>query len=298
MSRFLPPAPSTGGGGFYGIVVKDDLTTLITDSIEFAGGDFDVSASGDGALVELDASVGGGGAANPGFYGVIFKETETGGAVFKDDQLNVDSNFFYLSSDGSGKPILSFTQPDLGTIAKTFSSSTEWVFNHNLNSSPLIWDTFNGAKESIIPDKVDVSELNTAYFYFADAVAGSAIITTGTGFVISGGKSYALTVENPTSSEDISWFFTDVAITVNKIVSVLRGTSPTVTFNVTHDPHRGLLGNDLFSSNQVASSTSTGDSLVPDNDNTIPANSFVWVETSANSGTVNEWNLTAFFTED
>lgn len=125
MSRFLPPVPSEDGGGFYGIVVKDDITTVITDSIEFLGADFDVSASGDGALVELDAAAGGGGGTG-GFYGVIFKESEAGGAVFRDDTLIFDSNFFYLSSGGESKPIVSldFT-PDPNFSYRTIIAGSE-----------------------------------------------------------------------------------------------------------------------------------------------------------------------------
>lgn len=43
----------------------------------------------------------------PGFYGVIFQETQVGGTSFKDDTINFDSNFFYLTSGGDGKPIVS-----------------------------------------------------------------------------------------------------------------------------------------------------------------------------------------------
>lgn len=180
MSRFLPPAPSAGSG-FYGIVVKDDLTTLITDSIEFAGADFDVSAFGDGALVELDASVGGGGGfygiivkdgattvktdsilfpsadftvdafedgarvqlaaasggGGGGFYGVIFKESEAGGSLFRDDTFVVNSDHFYLASAGDDeKPLLnlihdideksmSIRWPSRGTNFSWFVPSSE-----------------------------------------------------------------------------------------------------------------------------------------------------------------------------
>ena len=44
----------------------------------------------------------------PGFYpGVIFKESEVGGYAQRDDVLNVDSSFFYIETNGRGKPVLS-----------------------------------------------------------------------------------------------------------------------------------------------------------------------------------------------
>jgi hypothetical protein len=49
------------------------------------------------------AATGGGG----GFYGVVFRESESGGAVYQTDAITFDSDFFYLTTGGDGKPILS-----------------------------------------------------------------------------------------------------------------------------------------------------------------------------------------------
>jgi len=74
----------TGSGG---IVITNNATTIDVDGSGVAGGS------------------GGGG----GFYGVIFKESEAGGAVYRDDTLVFDSDYFYLVDAGDdAKPLLSF----------------------------------------------------------------------------------------------------------------------------------------------------------------------------------------------
>jgi hypothetical protein len=389
-----------------------------------------------------------------GFYGVIFKETESGGAVFRDDQLNVDSNFFYLSSDGSGKPILSsvggageandaaslggdqsivgspskvgvdlqfkgltagtdidFTGSDsnqitinstasggggggfYGVIFKESDPGTfveqddTLVFDYNhfylqasgSDGKPLVslksrqdfvgirvsqgdddapsfpgYSFVNDTDTGILqrfPDgsggedtlavmcgsqiwaqfkqnDADLDIVNFSSQLGSETRVGIMLPQLGTipsatlhvlgdilaengkveaaGFYVTDGKellwnpskSIAITVEGPTNTEDISWFFTDKAITITAVESVLRGSTPSVTFNITHDPDRSAAGNDVFTTDQATTSTTTGDSIDPNGDPTIPANSFVWIETSAASGTITEWNVTAFFTED
>lgn len=64
-------------------------------------------------------------------------------------------------------------------ITQNFPLSSEWQFTHNLNTVPLIWDTFRSNNISVVPYKVDVGDPNTAYFYFASPVAGKAIAVGG-----------------------------------------------------------------------------------------------------------------------
>ena len=62
-------------------------------------------------------------------------------------------------------------------LSRSFTSSTEWQFNHNLNAKPVLWNAFRTNDTAIVPAKVDVSDPNTAYFYFSVATAGKAIVT-------------------------------------------------------------------------------------------------------------------------
>lgn len=112
-------------------------------------------------------------------------------------------------------------------------------------------------------------------------------------------QSKSITVEDPTSTEDISMFFTDDAITVTKMVAVLVGSStPSVTWTIRHGTDRSGTGAEVVTSGTTTTSTTTGSVVTSFNDATVVADSFVWLETTAQSGTVDEINITVFYRQD
>ena len=111
--------------------------------------------------------------------------------------------------------------------------------------------------------------------------------------------SKSITIENPTSSEDIALFKTKVEITVSQLTFVLRGSAtPSVTVTVRHSTDRNATGNEVVTGGTVVTNTTTGQDITSFNDATIPAGSFIWVETTAQSGTVDELHVTLFAKED
>lgn len=112
-------------------------------------------------------------------------------------------------------------------------------------------------------------------------------------------KEKSITIESPTSSEDISMFFTNKAITVTEMRAVLVGSStPSVTWTVRHGTDRNGTGAEVVTSGTTTTSTTTGSDVTSFNDATIVADSFVWLETTAQSGTVGQLHITIFYTED
>lgn len=100
----------------------------------------------------------------------------------------------------------------------------------------------------------------------------------------------SVTIENPTASEDRSFFFTEKPIRIRKVRGVLRGSaSPSVTFRLRHDTDRSATGT-LITNALALTSTTTGTNVTVQNE-FIPANSFIWLETTAQSGTVNEMSI-------
>lgn len=98
----------------------------------------------------------------------------------------------------------------------------------------------------------------------------------------------ALEVENPSGSERIVWFRNYVEITVNGIDAVLAGSaSPSVTFSIRYDEDRSAVGTELLTGGRTVTSTTTGTSFAPDV-TVIPAGVWVWLQTTARSGTVLE----------
>lgn len=108
----------------------------------------------------------------------------------------------------------------------------------------------------------------------------------------------SVTIENPTGAEDITLFRVPLAITIVRLTSVLRGTTPSVTFTIRHNADRSATGNEVVTSGTTTTNTTSGLQTTVFNDATIPAGSWVWLETTATSGTVNEFNLTIEFTID
>lgn len=101
-------------------------------------------------------------------------------------------------------------------------------------------------------------------------------------------KPTGIEIENPTGTERILWFRTYVTTTVNEINAVLNGSlSPSVTFSVRFDADRSAVGTELLTGGRVLTNTTTGVSYVPDV-TTIPPDVWVWVQTTAQSGTVND----------
>ena len=109
----------------------------------------------------------------------------------------------------------------------------------------------------------------------------------------------AILIENPDAAEDIGFFFTNVAITLSKILVVLVGSStPSVTWTMRHGTSRSAGGSEVVTGGTVTTDTGTGEEITTFDDATIVANSWVWIETTAKSGNVDSMNINAFYDED
>ena len=103
----------------------------------------------------------------------------------------------------------------------------------------------------------------------------------------------SITIENPTSSEDVTIFYAKDAITVAQMSCVLLGSStPSVTWTIRYAAYRSAAGTEVVTSGTTTTSVTTGDKVTAFNAENIPANSWVWMETTAQSGTVTEINIT------
>lgn len=126
------------------------------------------------------------------------------------------------------------------------------------------------------------------YSIFIDSNNGNKLTIkdssgTSTSIVDSLALSKTITIESPTATEDVTIFRTDVAITVQEVMAVSVGTSPSTTFQLKHHTDRNNAGNALTNS-LTTTSVNFGNSATL-SDATIPANSWIWLETTAASGT-------------
>lgn len=136
-----------------------------------------------------------------------------------------------------------------------------------------------------------------------DVTSGSSPTFDGANF--SGiTMSKSITIESPDSSEDLGMFYTTSAITITKMVITLVGSStPSVTVDIRHHTDRSNAGNALISSPTASTAAgnnaeSTGHVITSFDDATVPAASHVWLETTAQSGTVTSMTVTIEYDED
>ncbi len=102
--------------------------------------------------------------------------------------------------------------------------------------------------------------------------------------------SKSITVSNP-EAETITIFYTSQAITIDSIESV-RTAGTNVVFNIAHASTRTGTPLNVFTSDITLTSTTGQSNSTGFNDNTIPANSWVWLEIVSVSGTVTEFHTT------
>lgn len=258
------------GGGFYGIAVGQVNDSPLYGNIrviKFNDDNFYVSQNNDPdvAIVNFKERID-----EPDV--ITFSHTDTDPLDISSDRLFVNRVDFYLSRSTTGKAILNLAGSSLlgagnpnvisGVDFRHFNASREWQFNHNLNSVPLLWATFDDGYSAFIPEKVDVSNPNSAFFYFTSDVAGYAIVSSGrtasrvnfsttnnaetqfTGDTLKFNRNHfylesdtdgdpilnlnpdvddrSITISYPGRAERISWWKTSRDITIQEIAAVLH----------------------------------------------------------------------------
>jgi hypothetical protein len=99
----------------------------------------------------------------------------------------------------------------------------------------------------------------------------------------------SFTIPAPQAGDNFTIFYTETATTLTQVLAVVKGSSsPSVTFTMRYATDRTAAGT-LAVVSTVVTSTTTGQ-VVPLQQMPIPANSFVWVELTAVSGTVTEFS--------
>jgi hypothetical protein len=208
---------------------------------------------------------------------------------FKDDADNVTA-YFGFSTSVTGTFVIAnniqdediwFVWNNGGTSDYIFIDAAESELNLNSNKIVNVADP-TANQDAATKKYVDDNK-------YTDADAKDAITRIA-----------SITLEDPTSSEDVTVFFTPVAITISEMRAVLLGSStPSVTWTIRHHAtDRSNAGNEVVTSGTTTTSTTSGSDVTSFNDATIPADSFVWLETTAQSGTVDELHVSIVFTED
>ena len=105
----------------------------------------------------------------------------------------------------------------------------------------------------------------------------------------------SFTLPSPTASDNIAVFYASKALTITKILSIVKGTSPSVTFSIRYGTDRSASGTEVVASGITCTSTTSGVSTTTFTNATVPASNFVWFTVSAISGTVDELGVSIIF---
>jgi len=108
--------------------------------------------------------------------------------------------------------------------------------------------------------------------------------------------SKSVAIANPVATDDVTAFFTPVAINISSVHSHIAGTT-NVVFNVGHAATRDGTQLNVFTSNVTVSSLSGQNNNSGFDDETIPANSWVWIDVVSVSGTPSIFHATLIYTE-
>lgn len=233
---------------------------------------------------------------------VISDETGSGALVFANSptlggSLTIPSSITMGANTFARSGIHNLTLTTTGTTNATFPSGTTTLVDTNSTSAL----NFGGATSLEIPNGAGGTTVDAAGEVTVDTTSGTLNFHDGTAEVVLNPiETKTFGAENPGASEDFPHFhYTKVAITITEIEAVLVGSSsPSVTWTLRHSTDRSATGNEVVTGGTTTTSTTTGSIVTAFNDATIPANSFLWIETTAQSGTVNSISITTNFRQD
>ena len=142
-----------------------------------------------------------------------------------------------------------------------------------------------------------IVSFNTAQHDHADGPGGGTVAYADiTGTPAATTTSRSLTMETPTTTEDFSFFFTTVAITVTNVAVTVRGATPSITGTLKRATDRTAAGTVIHTMSAVTSEAGTDGA--PSGTAAIPLDSYVWLETTAVGAATDELFITITFTED
>jgi hypothetical protein len=145
---------------------------------------------------------------------------------------------------------------------------------------------------------LDASKITTGILATSRLGSGTADNTTylgGDQVYHSALLSKAISFQSPTASENVSLWYTPVALTISQVGESIKGTSASVTYNIRFAATRDAASpTAVFSTDRAVTSTS-GTTVSSFANASIPAGSWIWITTSATSGTVNDFNATIIY---
>jgi len=105
------------------------------------------------------------------------------------------------------------------------------------------------------------------------------------------------TVEEPSVSEKIIFIRFDVAVVITKLVFLIKGASPNRTVIMRHGTDISVTGTAVITAGTVVTNTTTGQTVTTFDSASLSAGEYLWLTTTAGSGTVTELEVNVYAEE-
>lgn len=196
-------------------------------------------------------------------------------------------DFGYRSVDGSAQVA---TNMRLGYTAD--ATNYMHLFGAATGEGPLL--TVNGS-DTNIPLRLagkGTGDVVASGRLIADTFAGNGASLTDLPEQV---PPRGVTVEAPDAAENITLLYVDMDVTISAIHAVVSGSSPSVTFSVRYGVDRSGAGTEAVTGGITCTDATTGTTTTSFDSAVVPAGSWLWLTTSATSGTVATFHVTVRF---
>jgi len=99
--------------------------------------------------------------------------------------INVDGAITASFFKGDGSRLTNITVDQAATIKSSFTDSSTWVVNHNLDTDTPLVQVYDSNDYQIIPQTLRITDTNTVTITFSTAESGHVVVGKG-GHVVSG----------------------------------------------------------------------------------------------------------------
>jgi hypothetical protein len=151
------------------------------------------------------------------------------------------------------------------------------------------------AANKFVTDQDDDGVLTCTQPAFTDLSGSATDAQIPNTITVNRTEARGISIDSPTNSEDITIFRAPAALTLTRLDCVIVG-GTSVGYTIRYAADRSATGTQAPSGTITCSSTSTGTATTSLSNTAVSAGDWVWLETSAVSGTVNNFAVTVTYT--
>lgn len=272
-SDFISESTVAAGVTIEGVLLKDNTITSrgVDDNTTVAGGGISISNE------EITI-----GSAGIGVNQIISSAATGGNSTFQLGMSDNNALRFHFGTHGTLANDITFYSNGLNELNYDFSADL-WDFRANAitTTGTISGSNLSGSNTGDQTNLTGISDTKANF---------NSSCSDGTFLFVGDITEYdfwdkVITIESPAQNDDITWFFTNRAITCTELRLVNKeGTAGSCVITIRHGADRNAAGTIVYTG--TITSNTTGHDITTFSDATIPADSFVWVEIGTTTDTL------------